>query len=301
MKKITTLSLTLLLISNLFAQFNFIDTTLIYEPTKATKLASTIKETSGLIFYNNLFWTINDSGGKPIIYAFNGENGKIIKKIKILFADNFDWESITQDSSYIYIGDFGNNSGTRKLYTIYKISKKLITNHRNCSVIPEVINFTYEDQTDFTKGHLQTAYDCEAFMCYKNKLYLFSKDWKTRNTRLYVLPKTPGNYKAKKLYNFKCDGLITGADISKDNKIVALIGYKNFYPFMWIFTDFKNDNFFSGNTIRLNLNSIYNAQTESITFKKADTDTLYVTCEKSKFKQSIFTFSIKKIKKIINY
>ena len=53
--------------------------------------------------------------------------------------------------------------------------------------------------------------------------------------------------------------------------------------------------------MRLNLNSIYNAQTESIAFKKADTDTVYVTCEKSKFKQSIFTFPIKKIKKIINY
>ncbi|MBE9469121.1 MAG: T9SS C-terminal target domain-containing protein [Bacteroidetes bacterium] len=301
MKKTSTLLLSLLIISNLFAQFNFIDTTLVYEPTKATKLAPSIKETSGLIFYNNLFWTINDSGGKPIIYAFNGETGKIMKKVKISLSINFDWESITQDSLYIYIGDFGNNSGTRKLYTIYKIAKSSINNHRSGSVIPEVINFTYEDQTDFTRGHLQTAYDCEAFMCFENKLYLFSKDWKTRNTRLYKLPKTPGNYKAKKLYDFKCDGLITDAEISKNNKIVALIGYKNFYPFMWIFNNFKGDNFFSGNKVRLDLNSLYDAQTESIAFKNSDTDTLYVTCERSKYKQSIFIFPIKKIKQIINY
>ncbi|RLD58137.1 MAG: T9SS C-terminal target domain-containing protein [Bacteroidetes bacterium] len=301
MRKITTLIITLLLFSNLSAQERFIDTALIYKPLKKIKLASAINETSGLIYYDNLFWTINDSGGKPIIYGFNEKTGGLKKKVKVLFSDNFDWESICQDSLYIYIGDFGNNSGTRKLYKIFKISKKSITDKTKCSVIPEVINFTYEDQTDFTRGNLQTAYDCEAFMCYNDKLYLFSKNWKTRHTTLYKLPNTKGKYKAKKLFTFNSDGLITGADISKDNKIVALIGYKNFYPFMWIFTDFKKDNFFSGNKVRLNLNSIYNAQTESIAFKKADTDTVYVTCEKSKFKQSIFTFPIKKIKKIINY
>ena len=149
--------------------------------------------------------------------------------------------------------------------------------------------------------HLQTAYDCEALLCFNNNIYIFSKDWETRHTSLYILPKTKGTYKAKKLYTFNCNGLITGAEISKDNKIVALIGYKDFYPFMWIFTDFKDDDFFSGNKIRLDLSSIYDAQTEGITFKNADTDTLYVSCERSGYKQSIFIFPIKEIKKIMNY
>ena len=301
MKTIFAFILTFFLLTGLSAQEGVIDTILIYKPSKITKLASVIKETSGLIYYNNRFWTMNDSGGKPIIYAFDDETGKIKQKVKVLFSTNYDWESIAQDSLYIYIGDFGNNSGTRKLYKIYKIAKKSIKHSKDRSVIPEVINFTYEDQTDFTRGHLQTAYDCEAFLCFKDRLYLFSKDWKTRHTTLYILPKTKGTYKAKKVYTFNCNGLITGADISKNNKIVALIGYENFYPFMWIFTDFKNDNFFSGNKVRLNLNSIYNAQTESIAFKNADTDTLYVTCERSGCKQSMFIFPIKEIKKIVDY
>lgn len=300
MKKISVFVITFFLLNSLYAQNNFIDTTLIYKPVKITKLASVVNETSGLIYYNNSFWTMNDSGGKPMIYAFDGKTGKIKQKVKFLFAKNYDWEDIAQDSLFIYVGDFGNNFGDRRIYRIYKIAKKSITKARECSVIPEVINFTYDDQTDFTRGRLQTAFDCESLMCFNNKLYIFAKDWKTRHTRLYILPKTKGTYIAKKLYTFNCDGLITGADISKDKKIVALIGYKNFYPFMWIFTNFKRDDFFSGNKVRLDLNSIYNAQTEGITFKNADTDTLYVTCERSGYKQSIFIFPIKKIKNILN-
>ncbi len=300
MKKYFAFILTLLLLTSLSAQESAIDTTIIYKPSKITKLASAMKETSGLIYYNNRFWTINDSGGKPIIYAFDDKTGKIKQKVKVLFSTNRDWEDIAQDSLFIYVGDFGNNSGTRELYKIYKIEKKSIKNSEKSSVIPEVINFTYEDQNNFTRGHLQTAYDCEALLCFNNNIYIFSKDWETRHTTLYILPKTKGTYKAKKLHTFNSDGLITGAEISKDNKIVALIGYKNFYPFMWIFTDFKNDNFFSGNKIRLDLNSIYDAQTESITFKNNNTDTLYVTCEKSGFKQSILVFPIKKIINILN-
>ena len=88
-----------------------------------TSLPRVLNETSGLIFYKGLLWTINDSGGKNVVYGFDF-NGEIQHEIEIKDAKNNDWEEIAQDEKHIYIGDFGNNNGMRKDLKIYKIKKK---------------------------------------------------------------------------------------------------------------------------------------------------------------------------------
>ena len=40
---------------------------------------------------------------------------------------NTDWEEISQDKDFIYIGDIGNNSGNRDDLKIYRAGKKLNT------------------------------------------------------------------------------------------------------------------------------------------------------------------------------
>ena len=66
------------------------------------KLPNKLKESSGLIYYDNLFWTINDSNGEPELYGISTNTGKIKRTIKLINATNYDWEALTQDSSYIY-------------------------------------------------------------------------------------------------------------------------------------------------------------------------------------------------------
>ena len=43
----------------------------IYNPDLKYLLPDEVDETSGLIFWNELMWTINDSGGDPILYALD--------------------------------------------------------------------------------------------------------------------------------------------------------------------------------------------------------------------------------------
>ncbi len=87
-----------------------------------SNLPDKVDETSGLIYLNGYVWTFNDSGGEPEIYKIDNESGKIIQTVRITNGENFDWEDITRDESFIYIGDFGNNWGTRKDLKIYKIA-----------------------------------------------------------------------------------------------------------------------------------------------------------------------------------
>ena len=62
----------------------------------------------------------NDSGDDPILYEFNME-GDLLRRLYIDEAKHKDWEDITSDGDHIYIGDFGNNAGSRERLVIYKV------------------------------------------------------------------------------------------------------------------------------------------------------------------------------------
>ena len=110
------------------------------------KLSDSIRETSGIIAFANLLWTHNDDHDKTI-YGLDSL-GKIKKKVVLDKVVNHDWEEISQDSSYLYIGDFGNNySGNRIDLHILKIEKKSFLEG---TPIIETISFKYSNQSDFS-------------------------------------------------------------------------------------------------------------------------------------------------------
>ena len=254
------------------------------------ELPATLNENSGIIFYNNLFWTFNDSGGKNTLYAFN-KKGQIKKEIKIENAKNVDWEDIAQDKGHIYIGDFGNNNGVRKNLKIYIINKKDLTKKNYGKVNSSEIKFEYANQETFHYTALATKFDCEAMIEFNDSLYLFSKDWSDRTTTVYKMPKKKGKYKVQPLVSFKVNGLVTGADISPDKKKIALIAYKNYNPYAWLFTNFPDDNFFEGEKTFIQLEEIYDAQTEGICF--IGNDSIAISCESTNaFAHQIFLIDL---------
>ncbi len=276
---------------------NEVDTIIICKPEPVLKFQNKIKENSGLIFYRNLFWTFNDSGSKNFFYSYDSLKRKIVQKFVLAEANNVDWEDIAHDSSYIYIGDFGNNFGNRRDLVIYKIPKKYLSEANNGMAWAEEIKFTYPEQTDFTCFLKGTEYDCEAFSYYNGFLYLFTKDWINRITRVYQLPVIPGTYNAKLISSFDVDGLITASDISPDGKTLALLGYKDYTPYLILFTEFSGNDFFSGKKIRLNFISIHDAQTEGITF--TTNSILYISSEKAKLPAQLYRLNIDKWKDIL--
>ena len=57
------------------------------------QLPGQLYESSGLILFRDLLWTINDSGGEAAIYGFDRKSGEVIQVIEIVNAENDDWES----------------------------------------------------------------------------------------------------------------------------------------------------------------------------------------------------------------
>jgi hypothetical protein len=254
------------------------------------ELSRKLIEISGIITYDDLFWGFNDSGGANRIYAFN-KSGKIEKEIELKESKNRDWESITQDNKHIYIGDFGNNFGTRKNLCIYKIKKKDIGKKKEQKIESQKIDFTYLNQDKFLYLNNKTPFDCEAIVEFDGSLYIFSKNWKEFTTTVYKIPTKKGHYKLKPFDTFNVNGLVTGADVSPDKKQLALVGYRNYKSFIWVFSNFRNDKFFEGDHTFFEIPEINGAQTEGICF--LGNDSLLVSCENSRgYKQQVYLFNL---------
>ena len=207
-----------------------------------------LDENSGLIFYNNNIITFNDSGGEANLYEINASTGNITRTVTITNATNVDWEDITQDASYIYIGDIGNNNGNRTDLKIYKIAKNDYNGSDDIAVA-EIISYSYADQLDFNSNPNNTNWDAEGLISYGEQLLIFSKNWVDNRVNVYSIPKTNGTYSALLESSYNTNGLITSAEISLNENIIYLIGYSNSQaPFMYTIHGIPNNSLdiFSG-------------------------------------------------------
>jgi hypothetical protein len=233
-------------------------------PTSSFNLDTILSETSGLIKWNNQIWTHNDSGGDTNLYALDTLNGSIIRSLPLNGISNTDWEEISQDSNFIYIGDFGNNqNGVRIDLKILRVSKNSILTN---SPLIETINLTYSNQTNFTALAANTTdFDCEAFLVSKDSIYLFTKQWSNRQTSTYALPKNPGTHIAKLQSTMNVQGLITGSVYIESKKLVVLSGYSTLLqPFIYLLYDFQDSRYFSGNKRKIIISLAFH-QVEGIT------------------------------------
>ena len=207
-----------------------------------------LDENSGLIFYNNNIITFNDSGGEANLYEINASTGNITRTVTITNATNVDWEDITQDASYIYIGDIGNNNGNRTDLKIYKIAKNDYNGSDDIAVA-EIISYSYADQLDFTSNPNNTNWDAEGLISYSDQLLIFSKNWVDNRVNVYSIPKTNGTHSALLKSSYNTNGLITSAEISLNENIIYLIGYSSSQaPFMYTIHGIPNNSLdiFSG-------------------------------------------------------
>jgi hypothetical protein len=250
----------------------------------------TLDETSGIVYTDGELWTHNDSGNPPAIYKIDESTGAILQTVNVTNATNADWEDITADDDYIYVGDFGNNStGIRTNLRVYKIAKADIPAGTTVNVTASVINFSYGDQViGASPGSNNTEFDCEAFFAKDNVLHLFTKDWVNNHTKHYTLSTAPGTYSISSTEPFfDVQGLVTSADISDDGQ-VALVGYEEGIgsAFMYVFDNFSGGNFFNGNSQRIVLGNVLDVnnssdsrgQLEAVTFTAGGNG--YVTNEK---------------------
>ncbi len=253
-------------------------------PIVSWDLPATAVETSGLLYWAGALWTHNDNSDINLYSIDTLSNPATLTGFNLGTLSNYDWEDIDQDSLYLYLGDVGNNvNGNRTDLKFYRIAKNSII----IGVLEvDTILFSYAPQTDFSgTGANNTDYDCEAFIVKGDSIYLFTKEWVANESRLFVIPKSPGTYTANFISQFNVQGLITGAVYHQNPELVTLCGYtETLQPFAYLLYDFDGNDFFSGNKRRLGINLPFH-QVEGIT----TTDGLSFFMSNEKFQQSILT------------
>ena len=192
------------------------------EFTEVATLPEELSETSGLLYLNGRLITHNDSGNEALLYEFDTTTGELLRRVEVNNATNIDWEDITQDEQFIYVGDFGNNKGDRRDLVIYKIAKSAFLNQNQVSA--SRISFSYEDQVDFSTMP-NSDWDAEALFSIGEYLYILTKEWQSQRTSIYQLSKEEGQTTAVKVEEFNSRGLVTGATFIENSNQLVIVGY----------------------------------------------------------------------------
>ena len=193
-----------------------------YKIKKIGYLPDEIKESSGLLRLNDLFLTHGDSGNDPILFGFKYpfDTDSIVGTINLKGVNNHDWEDLAYDNtSKIFIADIGNNSNNRK-------DLKIII-HDYLEERSSTIPISYLDQKAFPPGKIRKQnFDSEAIFWYKGRLFLFAKNKRPGQTKIYSLP---DSLPAERLISYDSlelkKSFITSADINPEGSEVALLSY----------------------------------------------------------------------------
>lgn len=175
-------------------------------------------ESSGVVKsrkYADIFWTHNDSGNPPVLFAFR-LTGEVIAEIRVAGAKNVDWEDIAiNDAGKLYIGDIGDNVGLRTMYQIYEL---LEPDPFATPSKPVRVTRTYRYR--FPEGQL----DCEALFVYRDKLHIVTKKARERPILYRLEPEDDGRLMPTRVCTVPL-APITAADVSPDGRRLALCSY----------------------------------------------------------------------------
>ena len=250
---------------------------------KIAILSDSLRESSGLTNLGEKLFSFNDSGNTSDIFEIK-PGSSFIEKTFQTGLKNMDWEAITNDGENFYIGEFGNNLGTRKDLQVYKAPFK------NDSIIIDSIKaipFYYPEQEGFMPKNINNNFDAEAMIFLDGKIHIFTKEWITNTVSHYAInPNLSENQPAQKLESFDTGFVVTDASFY-DNKLYV-VGYtKKARVFLMIFEKDENGNLFFNKPLKkYALGSAINiGQIEGIT---ATEKGIYISGER-------FSIKIKKV------
>ena len=248
-----------------------------------------INESSGLAVskcQHNVFWTHNDSGDGPFIYAFN-DKGESLGTFRIPDVKNIDWEDIATSKTadgecFLFIGEIGDNERKRDVHSIYRIkepnlSDRPANSRENAASTNEVavLNFTYPNE----------RLDAEALLVHPttNEIYVVSKEFEGPAKVFKINP----DFASKEIQTAaeigaislpaNPKGFVTGGDISPDGRRLVLCDYFAGYEFVLPAAAEKFDEVWKVKPIAFNLGPRQIG--EAVAFG-ADENTIFATTER---------------------
>ncbi len=191
-----------------------------------------INESSGVAASRcqpGVFWTHNDSGDGPYIYAFD-EKGRTLGTWRVSGAENVDWEDIAATSDCrLYIGEIGNNELKRSRMIVYRINEPRLNGSESAS--SRTAPLETEQAFPIAFSYADGPHDAEALMVHPKSgdIYVLSKSRKDASGVYRIPHDAKGETSAVRIGEISLpaipDGLVTGGDISPDGKRVILCDY----------------------------------------------------------------------------
>ncbi len=227
-----------------------------------------ITESSGLVKsrrFEGIFWTHNDSGHPPRLFAVD-RAGRRIGTVDLLGAANVDWEDIAiDDAGFLYLCDIGNNWNRREEFTLYRVPEVDPRQARQATV---------SERHPFHYPALRSP-DAEACFFHQGALYILTKEPGNGKTGLYRLPLSdPGPPKELTFVaETDVESSVTAADLSADSARLAVLTYSSVLIFR---KPDQGDNYLAGPPCRI---SIRFGQMEAIAW---DGEDLIITNEESR-------------------
>lgn len=180
-----------------------------------------ISESSALVrstVDGDLFWTLNDSGNAPVLYAVSLD-GSMQGRVRILGVENVDWEAMTVDGAgNLYIADIGNNANSRRDMVIHVIEEPPPRGSREVRVLRS-IPFSFPDQERFP-DEAKMNFDAESIFWWQGKLYIISKHRSDTRAGLYELD--PESAVVTKLDETEMGSMVTDAAVSRGGELAVL-------------------------------------------------------------------------------
>ena len=206
-----------------------------------------IPESSGLAksaHWPNVFWTHNDSGHPPRLFAIRGDGTTVANRhtgssgIIVAGAESVDWEDIAiDDQGTLIIGDIGNNMSSRATLTLYRV--------REPDPFKAAKTDLVEKRLIYFPDSPSRAWNCEALFWAGGRTYLLTKQRGGIKTGLYVVNGAPTQEAQSlvKIGSFDFGASVTAADASPDGRLLAVLTYNS----VWLFEGTSEGNdYFNG-------------------------------------------------------
>lgn len=247
-----------------------------------------LSEISGMCFHDNDIYAINDGGNGPYIFRLDPETGKLKEKFRFYNISNKDWEELSVYDDRLYIGDLGNNTGTRKDLVIYGVKIDSL-NERMPHI--QTTGVEYLMQTDFKGGLHNHEWDCEAMVVNRDGIVCFTKNWNDLITKMYLVEIGENNILIP-VDSFDTGFLVTGAYYQSPENSLYLCGYYNFETYLLHFKNADNVKF-SEDYVKYIIPELKYTQVESIFVRG---NYIYLASERTLKSQAIYRILVSSLK-----
>jgi hypothetical protein len=175
-----------------------------------------LDEVSGVVesrAHRGVLWVHNDSGDRARVFAID-EHGTTLRQYALTGASAIDWEDIAIDGTTLYLGDIGDNGGTRDDIVVYRAAEP-DPGTGTAPLAATALHLVYPDG----------AHNAEALLAdpVTHDLFVVTKDLSGQSS---VYRHTTGSTLVKvATLDLGIGQLVTAGDIAADGTVIVLRTY----------------------------------------------------------------------------